>query len=326
MKLISVLLIPLLTVVICAQATERQERKPLTRTEPERVAKAQELLNQARAALSQSQKFEAIQTLSASGKVRRVVISATRSSNGAGSIAMIGGDVDPTILGAENQKEYFVEGKVEYDFSLPTKFRWDEEVERHHRIGFLDDNHFWQKPNNNVPPPPPQAVPMIQRGLQSQFAYVTLGLLLTPPPGFPLEYVYVDEKPFQQTIADVIALTGPGAFKADLYLDQTTHLPLLLRFVVGAIGRPAAVMMPPGTSRADGMRALEMARQQAQAKPPGQQEREKLIFFEDYRAVDGVRFPHKIITQINGKLTEEILFSRFRINQPINPEKFAEKK
>jgi hypothetical protein len=173
--------------------------------------------------------------------------------------------------------------------------------------------------------PNPRMAEQMKQRLRSQYAPLTLGLLLTPPPGFLLEYNYIGEKPFQQTVAEVITVTGPGDFKADLYLDQKTHLPLLLRFVVGGVMRPAAVIMPHGTTPAEGRRALEIAKQQAAAKPPGQQEREKLILFEEYRAVEGVLFPHKISTQINGKLIEELILTKFKVNQPIKPEKFTEK-
>lgn len=102
MKPISPFFLCLLTIAVCAQQSERQERKPLTKAEPERIAKAQELLNQARTALSQGLKLEAIQTLSAVGKLRRATITASCSSNGVASIAIMGGDIDPTILGADN--------------------------------------------------------------------------------------------------------------------------------------------------------------------------------------------------------------------------------
>lgn len=168
---------------------------------------------------------------------------------------------------------------------------------------------------------------MFQQQLPAGVAHITLGLLLAPPPGFGLEFNYVDEKPFRQGSAEVIAVTGPGTFKVEeLYLDQKTHLPLLLRYVIGAAPRPAMAFTPGGTSREEGMRAVEIAKQQAAAKPPGPQEREKLMLFEDFRAVDGVLLPHKISTQINAKLMEEILFTKFKVNHPIQPEKFAEKK
>lgn len=317
----------LLVVAVCAQPADQQERKPLTRTEPERRAKAQELLNQARTALSSGTKLEAIQTLCASGKVRRLVSSAARTGGGSASVAIIGGDVEPSVYGADNLKEEFANGKIEYEFALPSKFRWQEDVQPFRRLGWLDSESFWLK-NNDRPLviPNPHFAEAFRQQLQAGFVYITLGLLLTPPPGLALEFNYVDEKPFRQGSAEVIAITGPGTFKAELYLDQKTHLPLLLCHVIGAAARPAMAFTPGGTSREEGLRAVEIARQQAAAKPPGPQEREKLWLFEDYRAVDGVLFPHKISTQINGKLIEEILFAKFKVNQPIQPEKFAEKK
>jgi len=304
---------------------QRPERQTLSRIDPERAAKAQELLTQARVALGQSAKLDDIKTLSVNGKVRRIAFLASRSTGGHASVSMIGADIDPTILGAENLKEDFVSGKVEYDFLLPDKFRWQDEIDRHQRIGFFEGNQFWQKSPNNAPVPPPHFAAMIHQRLQAEYAYITLGLLLTPPPGFSVEYSYAAERPFQQTVAEVVTVTGPGAFKAELYLDQKTHLPLLMRLMVGGVMRPVGVMTPAGTSREEARRQLEIVQQQAAAKPPGQQEREKLILFEDYRVVDGILFPHKITTQINGKLIEELSFTKFKVNQPIKAEKFTEK-
>ncbi len=317
-----------LAVAVGAQSLEpiRQDRQPLTRAEPERVAKAQALLAQARIALGQSAKLDDIKTLSVSGKLRRTVSSASRTGGGVASVSIIGGDIDPSVYGADNFKEEFANGKVEYDFARPDKFRWQEEVQQFQRLGWLDGERFWLRNNNRpVVVPNPRFAEVFQQQLQAGIAHITLGLLLTPPPGFALEFNYVDEKPFQQSVAEVIAITGPGTFKAELYLDQKTHLPLLLRYVIGGIARPAMAFMPGGTSRIEGERAVEIAKQQATAKPPGSQEREKLILFADYRAVEGVLFPHKITTRINGKLIEEILFARFKVNQPIKPEKFTEK-
>ena len=315
-----------LSAAVCAQSLEpiRQDRQPLTRAEPERAAKAQELLAQARAALGQSAKLDEVRTLSVSGKVRRASFSA--SPGGTSSVSINGGDVDPSVYGANNLKEEFASGKLEYDFAMPDKFRWQEDVQPFQRLGWLDGERFWQKNNNRVlVPPNPHFAELFRQQLQTGFAHITLGLLLAPPPGFALEFNYVGEKPFQQTSADVIAITGPGNFQADLYLEQKTHLPLLLRYVIGGVSRPAMSFLPGGSSRAAGMRAVEIAKQAADAKPPGLQEREKLILFADYRAAEGVLFPHKITTQINGKLIEEILFAKFKVNQPIKPEKFTEK-
>ncbi len=328
-KLVFILL---LSVVVGAQTLEptRQDRQPLTRAEPERAAKAQELLMQARAALGQSAKLDDVKTLSVNGKLRRLTYTASGSPTSFVSMSGMGVDMDPTIFGAKNVKEHFREGKVEYDFSSPDKFRWQEDMERAQVIGFFDGEQYWQRqpfgPYPLIHPMPnPRMAELMKQRLHAQYAPITLGLLFAPPPGFALEYNYIGEKPFRQTVAEVITLTGPGDFKADLYLDQKTFLPLLLRLVVGGVMRPAMVVMPHGTTPEEGRRALEIARQQADAKPPGQQEREKLILFEEYRTVDGVLFPHKISTQINGRLIEELTFTKFKVNQPIKPEKFSEK-
>ncbi|HEX4946158.1 MAG TPA: hypothetical protein VFZ34_05825 [Blastocatellia bacterium] len=319
-------------IAVCAQspASTRQERQPLTRVDPENAAKAQELMAQTRAALSQSAKLDDLKTLSVNGKIRRLTHTASGSPTNFVSVNGVGMDLDPTIIGAQNIQERFREGKVEYDFALPDKFSWQEDMERAQVAGFFAGEQYGQKSPFGPyalhhPMPNPRQAEAMRQYLHGQYAPITLGLLLLPPPGAQLEFSYAGEKPFRQTSAEVITITGAGTFKADLYLDQKTHLPLLLRFVVGGMMRPAMVMTPAGTSREEALRQLEIAKQQAAAKPPGQQEREKLILFEDYRAEDGVLFPHKITTQINGKLIEEISFTKFKLNHPVKPENFSEK-
>ncbi|MBI4475948.1 MAG: hypothetical protein HY654_02175 [Acidobacteria bacterium] len=55
------------------------------------------------------------------------------------------------------------------------------------------------------------------------------------------------------------------------------------------------------------------------ARPPV----EFRLFYMDYREVDGVKIPHKLQRTIAGKPTEEITFERVRVNQKIDPKKFA---
>jgi len=49
------------------------------------------------------------------------------------------------------------------------------------------------------------------------------------------------------------------------------------------------------------------------------------IYFDDWRTVDGVRFPHKMRRAMAGETTEEWTVTRVRINPKIDPGKFAVK-
>ena len=100
------------------------------------------------------------------------------------------------------------------------------------------------------------------------------------------------------------------------------HFDTLTR-ALGRLERRRVVALLPATMAAvlAGAETVDARRSRKQR----QQEREKLILFEDYRVVDGILFPHKITTQINGKLIEELSFTKFKVNQPIKAEKFTEK-
>ena len=50
---------------------------------------------------------------------------------------------------------------------------------------------------------------------------------------------------------------------------------------------------------------------------------EMTMFFDDWRAVDGIHFPHAMRRSTGGEVTEEWTISKVKINQKVDAKKFA---
>lgn len=196
---------------------------------------------------------------------------------------------------------------------------------------------------------------------RKEFARLALGIFAAAPVAFPLELTYAGQAEAGDGKADAIDVKGEGDFAARLFMDATTHLPLMLSWqdkeplVIqnirqGGPAGPGALPPPPpppgggdvnrvfiggGVAAGAGMgnmskeeRAkfeadLEARRKDAEAK---RRIVEFRIFYADYQAVDGVQLPHRIQRSIDGKPTEEMIFETFKVNAKIDPRKFQPSK
>jgi hypothetical protein len=83
--------------------------------------------------------------------------------------------------------------------------------------------------------------------------------------------------------SDMVAITGPDGLAASLFLDQASHLPLMLTYA----GLRPRFRAPTRT-----------------------------LFLSDYREVDGIRLPHSLSRATNGEVVEEWEIDRWRVNAP----------
>jgi hypothetical protein len=204
------------------------------------------------------------------------------------------------------------------------------------------------RPGGPPPPTPEQIAAQLaaQRktrvaGLKQDYARLMLGLFAATTEAFPLTFQRTGIAESPQGKADVIAVTGPNNFKANLLVNAETHLPVMVSWAPatpnrpGGPGAPGAIPGAPGASRAAGARspgavpppppggtapANPAATTAARPAPPAPQEIR--LYFADYRDEGGVMWPHRIRRAVNGETTEETTFDRFKINTKIDPKKF----
>jgi len=182
-------------------------------------------------------------------------------------------------------------------------------------------------------------------GNKKEFARVTLGMLAASPAAYPLQFTYAGEAEAADGKADVLDVTGEGDFKARLFVDRETHLPLMLSWedkepVVIQMGGPGGPGGPGASFSAGGANVTtrtmqgppmskedrEKFEQELEAKRKDAEANRKLVefrvFYGDYKEVGGVMLPHRIQRAIAGKTTEEMTIEQYKVNPKIDPKKF----
>lgn len=169
-----------------------------------------------------------------------------------------------------------------------------------------------QRPGGPAPPTPEQIATMMaaQRKtrvgtLKQDYARLMLGLFANTTDAFPLTFQRFGIAESPQGKADVIAVSGPNNFKANLLISADTHLPVMVSWT------PPAPPARPGAARPGGAAAS------APAAPP-----EVRLYFADYRDEGGLMWPHRIRRASGADTTEETTIDRFKINAKIDPKKF----
>jgi hypothetical protein len=143
--------------------------------------------------------------------------------------------------------------------------------------------------------------------------------LLGRAPG--VEYAWVGEAEAPEGRAYVLQVTGHGGLDARLFLDQKTHRPLMLTFrdtpprmMVRRTMAPASGHARPGGSEASDA---------IPAPPPAA---EATLFLSDWKRVGGVVLPHALNRTLDGKPYEEIVVTRYTVNDPkLTADRFRKK-
>jgi len=205
-------------------------------------------------------------------------------------------------------------------------------------------------PAPGVPPTPEQQAAMRKAALASaheDFARLTLGMFASSYPAFPLEFSYAGQAESPDGKADVIGVKGPYGFDARLFVDTSTHLPLMLSWMAkeplvisntsgsgpgraGSSGGASVVQFGSGTGqqmtpeqRDQMMKDMQERMKEAQAKLRTVEYR---VYYSDYQDVSGVRMPFKLQRSIDGKPSEEMTLEKVKVNQKIDPKKFEVEK
>ena len=155
-------------------------------------------------------------------------------------------------------------------------------------------------------------------------------------------YVAVAESPDGK--ADVLEVKNEGGASVRIFVDQQTHLPLMLqytevrpRMMFGGPGRggragrgePGAGGPPPegrGIGRGDpGQRPdeAEIRRRMEQMPPPAPSTVN--LYLAEYKNVDGVMIPHRLTQSIDGKPAEEWTIEKIKVNPELKADFFEKK-
>jgi hypothetical protein len=141
-------------------------------------------------------------------------------------------------------------------------------------------------------------------------------------PSLKAQYSYVGEAESPDGKAYVIDVKDDDGFAARLFIDQNSKLPLMVTYK----GRQGRVV----TNTSGGARATT-----TQGQPPQLSDDIKTaisqpapmvdfsLFFDDWREIDGINFPHSVRRASEGATSEEWKINRVKVNPKIDAKKFA---
>ena len=185
---------------------------------------------------------------------------------------------------------------------------------------------------------------LMLRNARVELSRLMLGWFAATHPSIGATFTYGGEAESPDGRADVIDVKNADGFNARLFIDRETHLPLMITYLgpqprVVTAGGPIRQAAPPpaagghvAVQRAPERRemteeerrkAREEAEKQVEAmrnQPPTMVEYS--LFFDDWREVGGIKFPHRLRRAMSGTTSEEWTVNRVRVNPKIDPKKF----
>ena len=146
-------------------------------------------------------------------------------------------------------------------------------------------------------------------------------------------FVAVAEAP--EGKADVVEVKNEAGQAVRLFVDQQTHMPLMLQYMevrprINMIGGPGGRGRPGGGSPAagapaDGQRPNpeEVQRRMESMPPPAPSQ--MTLYLADFKKVDGVMLPHRLTQATDGTPVEEWTLEKVKVNPMVKADLFEKK-
>jgi hypothetical protein len=166
------------------------------------------------------------------------------------------------------------------------------------------------------------------RRMRAELQRWTMALLLESPQ--PFTDAGVAESP--EGKADILETRDEAGRPVRLFLDQETHLPLMLQYQEvrpriamrgpgGPGGRPGGGPPRERPSEEEMKQRMEELRREGPPKPSTM-----AMYFSDYREIDGVKLPHTMRISVDGQPNEEWAVEKFQVNPEVKASEFEKPK
>jgi hypothetical protein len=301
------------------------------------VEHALELLRQARAAIGGEANIGSVQSLAISGKSRRQLQLPDQSAkelNGEFELNML---LPDKLMRMEKLTFGTPDGAERQQISEDKQVK----IVRDAKVKIVRGEMDGSEAENNM-----------RQHEQAEIAHYMLGLLLTPPASLNATYNYVGEGEVEGTRAEIIEAQGTGGFNMKIYLDKSSHLPLMMAYqgslpriplgtalkIDGAGEAGEDIMFTRHTKEGEAGEEsprVVIIRKDKEAEAPVDGKKFTLpapapvlesawieVRFSDFRTEGGVLLPHTLTEMINGKVETVWTVDRYDINSPSINEKF----
>ena len=176
------------------------------------------------------------------------------------------------------------------------------------------------------------------RGARAELSRLMLGWFGMAHPSLHASYSYAGEAESPDGKAHVIDVKDADGFEARLFVDQNNHLPLMVTYK----GRQPRVVThrgpgpggPPQGAAGAGTQTRQLSdeeRKKLQQDTETRMQREAAdaplvefsLFFDDWREVDGINFPHVMRRGSAGETSEEWTIDKVKVNPKLDAKQFA---
>ena len=165
------------------------------------------------------------------------------------------------------------------------------------------------------------------RNSRQEISRLMLGWFGTTHPSLKAQYAYVGEAEAPDGKAYVIDVKDEDGFAARLFIDQNSKLPLMVTYQgrqprVMTMGGPGMTRVTTGEHRTVSAPTEEELKKLREQPLPTV---EYSLFFDDWREVDGINFPHVIRRATKGTTEEEWAITKVKVNPKLDARKFETK-
>ena len=184
-------------------------------------------------------------------------------------------------------------------------------------------------------------------GLQSskrEFTRLALGMFASGSSAYPVEFSYVGQAESPDGKADVLEVRHVDGFVVKMFVDATTHMPLMLSWMDKEPLTMAPMVVNSGgtVTTSGGVTSTQVMRgggppmskedmdrliREQQEKVKEAEARRKIVeyrmFYADYKAVDGIKLPMRIQRMIAGQPVDEIGLEKVRVNPKLDAKIFT---
>lgn len=165
---------------------------------------------------------------------------------------------------------------------------------------------------------------MTLRNARVEVSRLMLGWFGMAHPSLKAQATYAGEAESPDGKAHVIDVNDADGFEARLFIDQNNYLPLMLTYK-GRQPRMATQTRTAPASQEERKKLQEDTEQRIKREMAEQPLVEFSMFFEDWREVDGITFPHVMRRAVGGETTEEWRINKVKVNPKLDPKKFEAK-
>jgi hypothetical protein len=164
-------------------------------------------------------------------------------------------------------------------------------------------------------------------GHRAEFARYLLAFALTAPSTMPVEWSYAGKAETPAGRADALEIKGADGFSMRLYLDEQTHLPLQMTYQTKAIEMGVtmafeAVPLPVNGQPVGGQIHRGMPAFNIELPPPSGKAVEMQVRFSNYVNLAGWQFPQELSFSLDGQVVEEWVGLNWQINPGLSADHF----